>query len=61
MDGFKNVKIYNDIFEACRHIAPTSILLSLDAEEFQPFKSSNSYRLIRMPDGSTVALPNPMA
>ena len=54
--GSSEDKIYDNIFEAFRAIAPASILLSLDSDEFQPFKSSNYYELIEMSYGSHIAV-----
>lgn len=52
--------IYDSIFEACRHFAPYTILLTLDDDEFRPFRSANVYQLMKMSDCSAVALSNPM-
>lgn len=61
MNNKHNEMIFDNIFDAFRHFAPSTILLELDADRFKPFKSANVYQLIGLPDDSAIALSNPVA
>lgn len=53
-------KIYDNIFEAFKHFAPSSWLLELENEVFQPCVKSNRYELVDMEDGHFTAFSGGM-
>ena len=53
----KDAVVYDSIFSAFRHFAPSSVILELENDVCHPFRSSETYELMQMPDGKLAALP----